>query len=70
MKIKYSFHELSVKDPKEYRRRKYKLLGNKPRHKVWVVKNCSICGRFCSKWSEKYCKDCGRTLRRLRGHFD
>lgn len=31
--------------------RKYYL-----KHKTWIIRNCQVCGRFCSKWSKKYCK--------------
>ena len=41
--------------------RKAKVKYNKD-HKTWMIKNCLICGRFCSKYSKKYCKDCNEIM--------
>jgi hypothetical protein len=29
-------------------------------HKIWMIENCRICGRFCMKRHPNYCKDHGR----------
>jgi hypothetical protein len=69
-KIKYGFHELRNKNPNKYTRELYKVnldykqkkiirsLNSYYNNKTWMVRNCITCGRFCSKYSSKYCKDC------------
>jgi hypothetical protein len=66
--IKYSFHKLRTENSKEYERLIYLtnpevrekaiLSNNHYRHRIWKAKNCSICGKFCPRRSQKYCSFC------------
>lgn len=47
---------------KEHDRKSY---SKRREHRIWIVRNCIICGRFVSRYSKKYCKDCGELLQIL-----
>jgi len=54
--------EYQKKHCEEHRKASLKYIHN---HKRWIVRNCQICGRFCSKNHSKYCQDCANLILRL-----